>query len=281
MMMSEERDGRLTTAGAALEQVERMERRLADAEQWARDHATTICPDPPEVCLGEVEVPLAEIDAEAGGSATWGIACPFDAEKACPHHAARTRRRMRDYLARLGFHERHQAPVLAEVCDTFAAPVRAYQQTLEERIARGEGLVLGSAPGAGKTCTLALVAWWARRQHVVYVQSIDLHYHLRRHWEHPEEIRRYEGCDLLLVDDYGTEPQGAEALSRFHRLVDERVGARRATWLTTNIVRAELDAPGMARVMDRLRSASPWIEAPGESSQRETVDWRDWEGGRR
>lgn len=267
-----------TSIGERLRRLQETQQRQqeADAAWWSQHTFADFCPARPRYCPGEVPVDDGKVTWENNNTCRV-IPCPH-AESDCPHKRVRKQEAMMSHLRKRGFYERHCSPKMAEVRGAFREPVLAYVSTIDERIEAGEGLILGSAPGVGKTCILGLIAWAAREWKTSYCRSLTLHGWLRRSWEHTEDIGELRNSALLLIDDLGTESDDGDAQAHFHHLIDERCGRQRSTVITTNLFREDVEAmPHMQRVIDRLRSMSPWIEAVGEGSQRSDIDWREWE----
>lgn len=68
----------------------------------------------------------------------------------------------------------------------------------------------------------------------------------------PEQVRRLMECDLLILDDLGTELAGAFSLSALYTLINSRLTARRKTVITTNLRYDELRKRYTPQICSRL-----------------------------
>lgn len=68
----------------------------------------------------------------------------------------------------------------------------------------------------------------------------------------PEQIRRLTECDLLILDDLGTELTGAFSLSALYTLINTRLTSRRKTIITTNLSYDELRKRYTPQICSRL-----------------------------
>lgn len=216
-----------------------------------------ICPDNPRTCPGCVQV------------AGYWLPCPHD----CPHKAARRAYRDRQYLLSLGFGQSAAAPDWDRVPDDLRKALSTYCETIATRIGSGDGLTMAGNVGAGKTCSLALIALAAEGFTIIYRPMLSLFNEL--HTGNPT-MEMLE-CELLLLDDLGTEYPSGLALSRFHELIDERWADRRSVVITTNRQKHAIeDDVKLTRIVDRLRQRNPFV-ATSASSQRRAAAVADWE----
>jgi len=251
------------------------EREVA-AVVWARGRgAEELCPPHPERCNGVVTVPLEAIETSATGELE--IMCPFEADGTCPHKGERRRQGFQRYLRNLGFSERALTPTWQRVPKDILQPVKLYARSIDTRIERGEGLIIGGDTGAGKTCSLALLAIAAKGWAVEYRTAHGLYRLLERRFEREAEAAALEQCALLLIDDLGTEAVTARAAAELHDVMDRRTGDRRSTVVTTNVTAEELRErrPDLARMFSRLEELSPWLQTAA-TTQRTQADWRTW-----
>ena len=68
----------------------------------------------------------------------------------------------------------------------------------------------------------------------------------------PDPTRRYFACDLLILDDLGTEMTTQFTVSALYQIVNTRLLENRATILSTNLPAAELDRRYGAQTASRL-----------------------------
>ena len=66
------------------------------------------------------------------------------------------------------------------------------------------------------------------------------------------DVRRCEGCDLLILDDLGTEMTTSFVQSALYQLVNGRMLSGKATIINTNLAPQELAARYGAPVLSRI-----------------------------
>lgn len=71
-------------------------------------------------------------------------------------------------------------------------------------------------------------------------------------------------CDLLVLDDLGTEYVTDFTSSRLFQCIDERLLHRRSTVITTNLNMKQLNSAYSERLVSRLVGSYTWIELSGE-----------------
>lgn len=146
--------------------------------------------------------------------------------------------------------QRKQAVSARELCEAYAA---AFPNT--ER----PNLLLVGESGLGKTFLLEAIAQRvsARRLPALAVSAFRMleamrAYHFGAAGE-GEAFRRMVDCDLLLIDDLGTEPLlNNITVEYLFNLMNERLSSRRHTVIATNLLPSDLKARYGERVMSRL-----------------------------
>lgn len=243
--------------------------RLVDCGEWAN-----VCPADVLRCTGEVR----------------GYACP--AGDRCPHLQARTDHRRRAYLGSLGFRGEERDPRFDRLPEEYQETVRVYAGTFEARSEAGQGLTFAGTTGAGKTCSLAYIAWALHRRgltvQLVQAPSMFRVLDLRRSYSRDlaargdEALSRWCEVDVLCIDEFGMEGRSIEGMAGFHQIIDARVSDRLCTFLGTNLdeedARAAGTAEDLSRAMERLASRNPWLWTT-RVSQRKRVDVREWAAG--
>lgn len=108
-------------------------------------------------------------------------------------------------------------------------------------VGEGKGLLLCGRSGLGKTFLMNCVAQRVleRGYSVVVISAYKLIEALRRYQfgeESSEQVQDMLACDLLCIDDLGSEPmlRGVTVSSLYH-IINERRNANRATVITTNL----------------------------------------------
>ena len=132
-------------------------------------------------------------------------------------------------------------------------------------------LLLLGMPGLGKSFLANAVAYEAISRGVdavrvtayAFVQSI-----LQGFSEHTSPAARYQSVPLLVLDDLGSEPDIPNVSTEWlFAVVNERMAARRATVVATNLSLLELNARYGERVMSRLadKSATTALQLTGSN----------------
>lgn len=149
---------------------------------------------------------------------------------------------------------------------------RVYIQKIRERCERyadgfdpatGEGMLLFGKPGLGKTFLMNCIAQRVleRGYSVVVVSAYRLIERMRRYLfdgEDGGQVADILNCDLLCIDDLGSEPVFKNTtMSSLYHVVSERHSARRAVVVTTNCSVKDLyeryDPRITARLCDQRR----------------------------
>ena len=119
-------------------------------------------------------------------------------------------------------------------------------------------LLMGSVGTGKSTLCKALINRWACREYRgIFVTVADILDKLRNSFENKDtnleiEIKRYEECDLLIIDDLGTEKSTEWALGQLFRIFENRIRHRRHTWITTNLRPPEISSKYGDRIFDRI-----------------------------
>lgn len=134
-------------------------------------------------------------------------------------------------------------------------------------------LLFSGATGLGKTFLSACVARQvAENGHgVVYVTAGKLFSDFEAvKFERAEEatLRDYFDCELLIVDDLGTEMTTQFVISALYELVNNRLLSRRATLISTNLNEHDLEARYGGQITSRLLGSYRVIYFLGDDIRR-------------
>jgi DNA replication protein DnaC len=139
------------------------------------------------------------------------------------------------------------------------ARVRRYVETLDERLAAGDGLWISGSIGTGKTWLAMLVARYAiERGQAVAVYSVPrLLSEIRRTYDGEgtttlDLLDQLTEVTLLVLDDVGTERTNPWVLEQLYTIINERWQERRAIVLTTNLDPMQMEAQIGERAVSRL-----------------------------
>ena len=158
-------------------------------------------------------------------------------------------------------------------------PVRSYMGTLLEDLKdyaqefdhNSESLMLLGNAGLGKThAALAIAGMVLEKGYdVIYVSSPDffgrleaLHFGTDPAGEEETLLQTAAGADLLILDDLGTEFNSSFFISTLYSLLNNRIGAKLPTIVTTNITDgALLEKLYTEKISSRLSSFVPCLFA--------------------
>ena len=136
---------------------------------------------------------------------------------------------------------------------------------------RAENLLFSGGTGLGKTFLSACIARTVadRGFSVCYETANHLFAKMERaKFNGDEEARReaekYTVCDLLIMDDLGTEMGGQFTTSALYTLINDRILAGKATIISTNLTSEDLERRYSAAIASRLRGNFRRIPFMGE-----------------
>jgi DNA replication protein DnaC len=122
-----------------------------------------------------------------------------------------------------------------------------------------DSLLMLGKPGLGKThLSLAIASVLIERGFTVIYDSVGalLHKleleHFGRSKSEEDTLSSVLECDLLILDDFGTEFDTAFTQSQIYTILNSRMNARRATIINTNLTLEELRAHYGERIFSRL-----------------------------
>ncbi len=131
-------------------------------------------------------------------------------------------------------------------------------------------LVIYGPTGVGKTFLSNCIAKELIESihSVVHLGAIDFFEQLASHQfrQEEEEEPQYDSifqCDLLIIDDLGTEIANSFVINRFCHCIDHRLKNRRGTIITTNLELADLKAQYLDRAFSRLISGYTFLRMTG------------------
>lgn len=123
-----------------------------------------------------------------------------------------------------------------------------------------KNLLLTGDPGLGKTHLSASIARVVSEAGHSVVYDTASHIFSRfeaqkfhRDEEDEDDVARYLRCDLLIVDDLGTEMTTSFVLSALYEIVNTRLMKRRSTVISTNLNPAQLGERYGEAILSRIR----------------------------
>lgn len=141
-------------------------------------------------------------------------------------------------------------------------------------------LLFSGGTGLGKTFLSACIAQEAadRGYSVVYESAAHLFAKLERaKFNGDEEARadseKYTACDLLIIDDLGTEMGGQFVTSALYTLINDRLLSAKPTIISTNLSGDELAMRYSPQIVSRLRGTYMRVAFVGDDIRLKT-DWR-------
>ena len=157
----------------------------------------------------------------------------------------------------------------AEFDPNLGASPREVMKRVYERAVRyaqtftpgAKSLLFMGATGLGKTFLSACIAKAVadRGYSVCYVSAEAMFSDFEQQKFRPREgedcTRKYLGCDLLILDDLGTEMTTQFTIAALYQVVNSRLMEGRATIVSTNLPVADLDRRYSAQIASRLLGA--------------------------
>lgn len=132
-------------------------------------------------------------------------------------------------------------------------------------------LLFNGGTGLGKTFLSACIARAvaARGYSVAYETASHLFSKLEKHRFHPseetaQEVKRLDECDLLIVDDLGTELPGQFVTAALYTLVNDRLLAGKPMVVSTNLTLDEVGQRYSPQIRSRLEGSFRVIPFVGQ-----------------
>ena len=145
---------------------------------------------------------------------------------------------------------------------------RAYAQNFTPN---SKSILMKGATGLGKThLSLAIANEVIRRGYgVMYVSAPELVIRLERERFSRGEgnndlLEMLTGCDLLIVDDLGTENHSAFTDSQVYTIFNSRFLSRKPVIISTNLTMAEMERDYSSRFVSRINGAAQKLDFLGE-----------------
>ena len=150
---------------------------------------------------------------------------------------------------RQGCSAREQMEQVFETCSNFARRFGKHQ----------DNLLLTGFPGVGKTFLSACIAREVTERgfSVVYDTAASVFRYMedaqfRRDEEGDEAVQRFLRCDLLILDDLGTEMNSTFVQSALYRIVNDRLLSGKSTVINTNMPPHELGTRYSPAILSRI-----------------------------
>lgn len=154
--------------------------------------------------------------------------------------------------------------VMAKTFETCRQYARGFHQL-------SGNLLLSGDTGLGKTFLSACIAREVAAQgfSVAYESATHLFSNMERaRFENDaeawEKVKKYNDCDLLILDDLGTEIVGQFTLSALYTLINDRILSKKATIISTNLTTDGIARRYNPQIASRLRGNFQRIAFIGE-----------------
>ena len=164
-----------------------------------------------------------------------------------------------------------------EVAERNYDTCRDYAHQFSER---SGNLLLFGAPGLGKTFLSTCIARVVSESghSVVYDTACNIFDQFEAEKFHrdeesaAEDVKRYMECDLLIIDDLGTEMLTSFVQSAFYQLVNGRLMTGKKTIINTNLKLEELGQRYGAQVLSRIEGEYQRLPFIGEDIRKQKRD---------
>lgn len=164
--------------------------------------------------------------------------------------------------------------------DAFFA-ARRYMEEWPKRKLSGEGLIIYGPPGNGKSHLAAAITHGIVERHlnsVLFANVPELLVDIMSSFEKKEETdkirKRLHECDLLVLDDIGTERWSQWVEQIMYVVINKRLNDEKPLVLTTNCTPKELAETVGTKIWSRLQGACLLVENAGTDYRKEQAKER-------
>ncbi len=154
------------------------------------------------------------------------------------------------------------------IMERVAGVCRSYAETFD---GSGSNLLFIGGTGLGKTYLSACIADVVtdRGYSICYESAPELFSKLERNRFSPDEetknaAARFAGCDLLIIDDLGTELPGNFVSAALYSLLNQRLLEKKSTVISTNLTVEELSRRYSPQIASRLQGSFKRLSFVGE-----------------
>ena len=132
--------------------------------------------------------------------------------------------------------------------------LKDFAESFSSRSYRNYFLLGGT--GLGKTHISTAVAKTVIEKgfDVLYVTAIDMFsdFEKKQFGNGEDNTRRYFECDLLIIDDLGTELTNQFTVSCLYNVINSRINGAKSTFINTNLSKKELETKYAERITSRI-----------------------------
>lgn len=192
-----------------------------------------------------------------------------------------------DYLQDIGLERRYHQVDVNRIL--IFKEIEKFALNLDENIENGNGYIIAGPVGTGKTSILSFFAqvnyqirnvMMCKYQHIdePVIANTSVKYsclfistsQLFNLFFNPDaSYKKYESCDLLLLDDFGREYSHDFPISKFEDFVETRYSKMKSTVVTTNLTPDKLNSlPDYQRIIDRWKDTGMQLITINAESQR-------------
>lgn len=151
-----------------------------------------------------------------------------------------------------------------------------YARHIRDNLSSGTGLFLYGGVGTGKThLSVSIIDYIARMKkrelitfNIIFTTSVNLLADIRQGYEKNGSGGRagdkYEKCDLLVIDDLGTEKVTEWVFEMFYKIIDTRYSEMRPVIITTNYSIEEIRQKLSERFISRILEMCKGTKLEGE-----------------
>ncbi|MBM6875965.1 ATP-binding protein [Fusobacterium mortiferum] len=160
----------------------------------------------------------------------------------------------------------------ADMTDKHMAMAKKYAENFIKCGTAEGGILLYGGVGTGKTYATACICnELMDNGRTTLVMNLGLYYvKLRREWAEAEnDVLNYvKTCDLLVIDDLGTENVSDFTREKMFNLIDTRYRANKPMIITTNLTPEEIEKTLGSRIADRIAGSCLEYEVKGKSKRK-------------
>lgn len=136
----------------------------------------------------------------------------------------------------------------------YYASLRAFAEGFSDKVCKNFLLIGGT--GLGKTHISTAVAKTVIEKgfDVLYVSAIDMFsdFEKKQFGGGEDNTGRYFECDLLIIDDLGTELTNQFTVSCLYNVINSRINTSKSTFINTNLSKKEIETKYAERITSRL-----------------------------